>query len=91
MTESLSSHTVSLARELLDDIELSRLPPEQLLLKTSSLARLLGDKHAQTWIASSWMAIPGPTKHWRSRTGSGASRTSRKGSVTGSRWQESRA
>src|SRR6266516_964725 len=59
MTESLSSHTVSLARELLDDIELSRLPPEQLLLKKSRLARLLGDKHAQTWIRFELDGYPG--------------------------------
>ncbi len=49
-TESLATHTVALARDLLDDIELSRLPPEQLLLKASRLARLLGDTRTQKWL-----------------------------------------
>lgn len=39
---SKSQHIVALARELLDDIELSRLPAEALLLKATRLERLVG-------------------------------------------------
>jgi len=48
-----------LARELLDDIELSRLAPEQLLLKASRLARLLGDTRAQAWLRFELDGYPG--------------------------------
>jgi hypothetical protein len=50
MTDSISKHRLELARELLDDIELSRLSPEQLLLKTTRLARLSGDTEVRTWL-----------------------------------------
>jgi len=51
MAEDLSAHKLALARELLDDIELSRLTPETLLLKGTRLARLTGDTEVQQWLA----------------------------------------
>jgi hypothetical protein len=50
MTTILSEHKLTLARDLLDDVELSRLPAEQLLLKASRLARLLEDTDTQHWL-----------------------------------------
>jgi hypothetical protein len=47
---SISKHRLELARELLDDIELSRLAPEQLLLKTTRLARLSDNSEIRTWL-----------------------------------------
>ena len=47
---SLSAHRLELARELLDDIELSRLTPEQLLLKAMRLARLRDDSEVRKWL-----------------------------------------
>lgn len=48
--KSQSEHVLELSRELLDDIELSRLPAEQLLLKCSRLARLAGSDENKAWI-----------------------------------------
>jgi len=45
-----SQHILSLAKELLDDIELSRLPAEALLLKVSRLARFVGASETQQWL-----------------------------------------
>jgi hypothetical protein len=50
MDVSPSSHIFSLSRELIDDVELSRLPAEQLLLKASRLARLVGDDETAKWL-----------------------------------------
>jgi hypothetical protein len=47
---SKSQHIKLLAEELLDDIELSRLKPEQLLLKAQRLARLHNNKPVQKWL-----------------------------------------
>ena len=47
---SRSRHVFHLSKELLDDIELSRLPPEALLLKAARLARLLGSEETRKWI-----------------------------------------
>jgi hypothetical protein len=47
---SLSAHRIELARELLDDIELSRLAPEQLLLKAMRLARIGNDAQVRKWL-----------------------------------------
>jgi hypothetical protein len=41
--ESQGEHKLRLAGELLDDIELNRLPTENLLLKIARLARLVRD------------------------------------------------
>jgi len=48
--KSQSEHILELSRELLDDIELSRIDTERLLLKCSRLARLAGTEEAQEWI-----------------------------------------
>jgi hypothetical protein len=46
----LAAHKVSLARDLLDDIELGRLNPAQMLLKASRLARLVDDEETREWL-----------------------------------------
>jgi len=43
-------HLLGLAKELLDDIELSRLGAESLLLKATRLARLAGSPEIQKWL-----------------------------------------
>lgn len=48
--ESKSEHIFALSRDLLDDIELSRLGVEALLLKASRLARLAGTAEDQKWL-----------------------------------------
>jgi hypothetical protein len=50
MPESLSEHKLNLAKELLDDIELSRLPATSILLKASRLARVLEDDQIAQWL-----------------------------------------
>jgi hypothetical protein len=47
---SLEQHKLELARGLLDDIELARSAPEQMLLKASRLARLVDDTETRTWL-----------------------------------------
>jgi hypothetical protein len=51
MEQSKSDHILSLAKELLDDIELSRLSAESLLLKASRLARWVGSEEVRSWIS----------------------------------------
>lgn len=50
MEKSRSEHILELAKELLDDIELSRLSAESLLLKASRLARWVGSEEIKYWI-----------------------------------------
>jgi hypothetical protein len=50
MPKSKTKHTNELARELLDDIELSRLGAEQLLLKARRLARFVEDAETDRWL-----------------------------------------
>jgi hypothetical protein len=50
LAESISSHRLALARELIDDLELARLAPEALLLKASRLARLVEAPRTQEWL-----------------------------------------
>jgi len=59
MNTGLAAHKLDLARDLLDDIELSRLAPEQLLLKATRLARLLDAKEVQTWLRFELEGYPG--------------------------------
>jgi len=47
---SISSHKLSLAREFLDDLELARLTPENLMLKGRRLARLMGNEDIGQWL-----------------------------------------
>jgi hypothetical protein len=49
--QSKGEHILSLAQELLDDIELSRLSAEALLLKATRLARLAGSEKIQRWLS----------------------------------------
>lgn len=49
--KSESEHILELSAELLDDIELSRLDSEKLLLKCNRLARLAGSDEERKWIA----------------------------------------
>lgn len=51
MEQSRSEHILQLAKELLDDIELNRLPAEALLLKASRLARWVGSDEIKYWIS----------------------------------------
>lgn len=48
--ESRSQATLQLARELVDDVELSRILPEAILLKALRLARLVDDNATQQWL-----------------------------------------
>ncbi len=48
--QSLSGHTLALAKELLDDIELHRLGAEALLLKANRLAQLVGSDETRYWL-----------------------------------------
>lgn len=51
MTEkSKSEHILELAKELLDDIELSRTNAESLILKASRLARWVGSEEIRNWL-----------------------------------------
>lgn len=50
MEQSRSEHILELSKELLDDIELSRLSAEALLLKASRLARWVGSEEIKSWI-----------------------------------------
>jgi hypothetical protein len=50
LEQSRSAHILELAKELLDDIELSRLSAESLLLKASRLARWVGSDEIKQWI-----------------------------------------
>ena len=50
MEQSRSEHILDLAKELLDHIELSRLPAESLLLKASRLTRWVGSAETKQWI-----------------------------------------
>lgn len=49
-TKSRSEHVLELARELLDDIELSRTSPESLILKASRLVRWVGSDEVRYWL-----------------------------------------
>jgi len=50
MTLSLSEHRLALAKELLEDIEYSRLPVDALLLKARRLARVMEDDAIEEWL-----------------------------------------
>ena len=50
LDKSLSQERLQLARELLDDVELSRLQADQLLLKARRLSRLVEADETATWI-----------------------------------------
>lgn len=56
--QSTSEHILELATELLDDIELSRLNAESLLLKASRLARLVGSDEIRQWLGYEMSGYP---------------------------------
>ncbi len=58
-TESASTYKLNLSQELLEDIELGRLSPENLLLKTARLARLVGNSEIQQWLNFELAGYPG--------------------------------
>ncbi len=49
--QSKGEHVLSLAQELLEDIEISRLSAEAMLLKATRLARLAGSEKIQRWLS----------------------------------------
>ncbi len=49
--DTLTEHRLYLSRDLLDDIELSRLAIDSVLLKASRLARLMGSAEVQGWVS----------------------------------------
>lgn len=48
--QSRSEHILELSKELLDDIELNRTNVENLILKTSRLARWVGSEEIRQWL-----------------------------------------
>jgi hypothetical protein len=50
MELSKNEHTIFLAKEIIDDIELSRLDCKAILLKTTRLARYIDDEKIRTWL-----------------------------------------
>ncbi|MFH2108075.1 MAG: hypothetical protein ABII93_05340 [Chrysiogenia bacterium] len=71
MTENLSKMQLQLARELVDDVELSHLPVEQILLKALRLARLLEDEKTQEWLRYELNGYPNTpqSRPWMRRFG----------------------
>lgn len=71
MAATRSQQQLELAKELLDDVELSRLPPEQLLLKASRLARLVDDTATVRWVGWELNGYPNnqDAKSWMRRFG----------------------
>jgi hypothetical protein len=69
--ESRSQASLQLARELVDDIELSRLGAESVLLKTLRLARLVEDRSALEWLHYELNGYPNTAsaKPWMQRFG----------------------
>lgn len=57
--ESKTEHILALCDSLLQDLELGTVPPDQLVLKASRLARLVGNAEAQTWLRYEMMGFPG--------------------------------
>lgn len=69
MEHSRSEHILELAKELLDDIELSRLSAESLLLKASRLARWVGSDEIKGYNSSNEISLKymGVTGRWTDR------------------------
>ena len=51
MSASKSEHTLELVQDLLDDLELSRSSGENLILKASRLARIVGSAEVKAWLS----------------------------------------
>lgn len=50
MTETKSEHVLNLASEIIDDIELSRIDAQAILLKTTRLARYINNSNVRDWL-----------------------------------------
>ena len=77
----ITAHTRELAETLLEDVELSRGTGEQLLLRASRLARLVGDAGIQAWLSMELRGYSGDELgiEWMTRTGRWVDRDKRKG------------
>ena len=65
-------HIIDLSKELIDDIELGRLPSDKLILKSSRLARLAGSEQIQQWLNYEMVGYNSSNKislHYMSATG----------------------
>jgi hypothetical protein len=49
-TANINTHILELSKEILDDIELSRIDSERLILKATRLARLIGSEEIRQWL-----------------------------------------
>ena len=65
------AQALALAEQLLEDVELTRLPIDQLVLKATRLARLIEDEAALVWLGFETRGVPGSEdgKRHMSRTG----------------------
>lgn len=59
MASNKSQHTLELVQDLLDDLELGRSSGEQLILKASRLARIIGDEEIKQWLKFELGGYPG--------------------------------
>jgi len=69
---SKSQHKLALAKDLVDDIELARLSPENLILKVSRLARLVGDEEIERWLSfelAGFVSDDSDSLEWMEATG----------------------
>jgi hypothetical protein len=82
MAKTKADHVLRLASELLEDIELSRLEAEALLLKVMRLARLTGDEETRKWLLyelSGYNSTDSVSLTYMARTGRWISRKEQKG------------
>ena len=70
MNREEQTHALELAEQLLEDIEYSRIPVEQLVLKAARLARLVGDENVIQWLGCERDGYPmdEPANEWLYRT-----------------------
>lgn len=64
-------HALELASQLLDDLELGDIKLDRVILRTSRLARLVGDEEVIEWLRWEQQGFPGDSgsEAWRRRTG----------------------
>lgn len=71
-TQTEAEHILALSSELLDDLELDRLPADKLLLKANRLARLAGSEEIRKWLGyemNGYNSSDPVSLHYMSRTG----------------------
>ncbi|TYQ29418.1 hypothetical protein PseudUWO311_00540 [Pseudanabaena sp. UWO311] len=81
-TENKSTHIIELCKELLDDIELSRINSEAILLKATRLARLSGSDEIRQWLRyemSGYNATESLSLKYMTQTGRWIDKNSNKG------------